>query len=239
VYLAPFFLNAAECRLLSTMKLMNTVNFLWVLCVLYCGVLFGQEASLPYGARLLPNGDFELNGTILRKQAREIALPCRFVLSEGALEVIVAKPDGRMHETLLCTDIAAVQVQAMLYLLGAENGSRLPEQGRQGDIIDLFVEWQDDKGQTQRQRIEYWIMDTRSGKNLEPAGWVFVGSTLRNGVFQADYEGNVVINYSVGATVLDSPDPAARDDDTLHVVDARKKQPQEQHKPMLILKPRR
>ncbi|NMA43346.1 MAG: hypothetical protein GX946_08175 [Oligosphaeraceae bacterium] len=220
------------------MKSGRLVNFSLMLCILCGGFLFADQLPLPYGAKILPGGDLEVNGAIVRRQAREIALPCRFVLAEGALEVIVSKPDGRMHETLLCTDIAAVQVQALLYLLGAENGSRLPEQGRQGDLIDLFIEWQDDEGKPQRQPVEYWIIDTQTGKNLKQEGWVFVGSTVHNGAFLADLEGNIVINYSVGSTVLDSPNPAAMDDDTLHVVDARKKQPQEQNKPMLVLKPR-
>ncbi len=200
--------------------------------------LSGQDLPLPYGARRLPDGNLELNGAILRTAARELALPCRFVLKEGALEVILGKPDGRMHEALLCTDIPAVQVQTMLYLLGAENGFRLPGgKGRQGDLIDLFVEWQEPQGITQREPVENWIVDTRTGKNLIPQGWVFVGSSVRNGTFQADAEGNIIINYSIGGTVLDSPDPGS-DDDTIHIVDASKAQPPSETAIFLIMKTR-
>ncbi len=212
--------------------------FQLILLLLPALLLRGQDARLPYGVKRLPDGNLELNGAIVRTAARELALPCRFVLKEGALEVILGKPDGRMHEALLCTEIAAVQVQTMLYLLGAENGFRLPgEKGRQGDLIDLFIEWKDAQGKLVREPVENWIVDTRTGKNLEPHGWVFVGSSVKNGAFQADAEGNVVINYSVGSTVLDSPDPGS-DDDTIHIVDASKAQPPPETAIFLVMKPR-
>ena len=47
-------------------------------------------------------------------------------------------------------------------------------------------------------------------------------------------EGNIVINWSQGATVLDSPDPQS-EDDTLHSVNATKPQPADI---MVVIKPR-
>ena len=222
-----------------TAKTMTHRLFQFILLLLPLLLLRGQEVPLPYGAKRLPDGNLELNGAIVRTATLELALPCRFVLKEGALEVILGKPDGRMHEALLCTDIPAVQVQTMLYLLGAENGFRQPNgNGRQGDLIDLFIEWKDAQGKLFREPVENWIVDTRTGKNLIPQGWVFVGSAVRDGAFQADTEGNIVINYSIGATVLDSPD-AASDDDTIHIVDAGKAQPAPDIAVFLIMKPRK
>lgn len=217
---------------------MSRINFLFFLLFLPLALhLAGQNQALPYAAKRLPDGNFELNGAIVRSTAGELALPCRFVIEEGALEVILGKPDGRMHEALLCTEIPAVQVQTMLYLLGAENGFRQPDDnGRgQGDLIDLFIEYTSAKGEQLREPLENWIVDTRTGKNLVSCGWVFVGSTVRNGIFQADAEGNIVINYSIGATVLDSPDPNS-DDDTIHIVDASKAQPPADSTIFLIMK---
>lgn len=218
---------------------MTRFPFQLVLCLLLIlpMLLTGQDVPLPYGVKRLPDGNLDLNGAVVRTAARELALPCHFVLKEGALEVILGKPDGRMHEALLCTEIPAVQVQTMLYLLGAENGFRLPGKGKQGDLIDLFIEWRDAQDKLCREPIENWIVDTRTGKNLAQQGWVFVGSVVRDGTFLADAEGNVVINYSIGATVLDSPDPGSHDD-TIHIVDASKAQPPAETSVLLIMKPR-
>ncbi|MFA6928901.1 MAG: YdjY domain-containing protein [Lentisphaeria bacterium] len=211
---------------------------LFLLILLLSLPLPGQQQMLPYGVKRLPDGNLELNGAILRTTEQELALPCHFVLKEGALEVILGKPDGRLHEALLCSEISAIQVQTMLYLLGAENGFRQTDgKNKQGDLIDLFIEWKDSQGKPHREAVENWIVDTRTGKNLLQKGWVFVGSSVKNGVFQADAEGNIVINYSIGASVLDSPDPAS-DDDTIHIVDDSKAQPAPDTTVFLIMKPR-
>lgn len=215
-------------------------KFINILFLLYFILLANAAEKLPYGAKLLDNGDVELNGAILRRAERELLIPCNFVLQSGPLEVIIAKPDGRMHETLLSTKIPAVQIQMLLYLLGAENGYRLSEQNKkQGDIIDLYIEYKDaETAEITREALENWIFDTRTNKTLERIGWVFVGSTVRNGIFQADAEGNVVINYSVGSTVLDSPDPQSLDD-TIHTVNEIKKQPGEEQEVFVVFKPRK
>lgn len=141
-------------------------------------------------------------------------------MASGPLEVIVATPRGRLHEALLVADVSPLQLQAMLYALQLSNGPRLPDAvGRQGDLVDLDVSYADAAGNTVRVPIETWIHDTRTGKPMERRGWVFLGSTMRDGAFLAEVEGNICINYSVGATVLDTPDPESAAD-TLHEVNS-------------------
>ena len=64
---------------------------------------------------------------------------------------------------------------------------------------------------------------------------MFVGSVVKNGTFLADVEGNVVLNYSAGSTVLDLPDAASAEDDTLHVVNRQAPQPRDI---TIVFKPR-
>ncbi len=211
---------------------------LLILVSCWCLGLAAAEPRLPFAAKCLENGDIAFAGAVVRVAAKELALPCKFVLTEGALEVIVCRPDGRMHETLLCCEVLAVQVQAMLYLLGAENGARLSGgQEKQGDLCDLFIEWQDEQGKQWREPLEKWLIDTRTGNNLQATGWVFVGSSVQDGVFAADAEGNIVVNYSVGATVLDSSDPGSVED-TIHIVDGSKSRPPAGTAVVLVIKPR-
>lgn len=132
-----------------------------------------------------------------------------------------------------------MQIQTLLYLLDANNGPRLKAQfEKQGDIVDIDIEWKDDEGKSHRDPIESWIACNKTGKPMPRIGWVFVGSTIQNGVFQADAEGNIVINWSVGATVLDSPDPDS-EDDTLHSVYIGKKQPVKYPDVTIVIVPRK
>ena len=131
-----------------------------------------------------------------------------------------------------------MQIQTLLYLLHADNGARQPAKfGRRGDIVDIDIEWTNDDGKKLREPIESWIIDNRTKKPMERIGWVFVGSDVRNGVFQADSEGNVVINWSCGATVLDSADPES-ESDMLHSINTQNPQPKKHPTVTVVFKPR-
>jgi len=210
-----------------------------LLIVSISAACLGQSAGkLPAGVKRLADGNLQVGEIIVRVAKGELAFPARFELQEGALEVVIAKPNGRLHETLLVTPCSALQIQTLLYLLHADNGARRPAKfGRRGDIVDIDIEWTDDDGKKLREPIESWIIDNRTKKPMERIGWVFVGSDVRNGVFQADSEGNVVINWSSGATILDSADPES-ESDMLHSINTQKAQPKKHPTVTVVFKPR-
>ena len=197
-----------------------------------------QTGKLPAGVKRLDNGNLQVGDIIVRVSKGELAFPARFELEEGALEVIIAKPNGRLHETLLVTSCSALQIQTLLYLLHADNGPRQPAKfERRGDIVDIDIEWTNDEGKKLREPIESWIIDNRTKKPMERIGWVFVGSNVRNGVFQADSEGNIVINWSSGATILDSADRES-ESDMLHSINTQQAQPKKHPTVIVVFKPR-
>jgi hypothetical protein len=207
-----------------------------VLCCAFCSGLIAAEAGsaagaadgadLPAGMQRLANGDIQFGELTLHRSAGEISFPATMVLGSGVLEVVIATPSGRLHESLLSADVSPLQFQAMLYLLGLGNGPRLPDPvtGRQGDLVDIEVAWTGDDGTVTREPVEQWIHDTRVNGPMKRLGWVFVGSTMRDGAFLAEVEGNICVCYSVGSTILDSPDPESIDD-TLFVVNEKQKSP--------------
>lgn len=210
------------------------MRLFFALFILTASFVFTEE--LPPGVKKLPDGNLLVAGITVRRKDKELAFPAKFNLPSGALEVIVAHPHGRVHEALLTTEIKALQVQTMLYLLGAKNGARLAGQSTpQGTVVDIFIEWTDKDGKLNRKPVENWIIDRRTDKPAKPIGWIFVGSVVQEGQFMADLEGNIVINYSVGSTILDIPDKDSLGDDTLHSVNTDVPVPEGV---TLILKPR-
>jgi hypothetical protein len=176
--------------------------------------------------RHFPNGDIEVGALHLHRQERQISFPVEFVDNASVLEVVIATPEGRLHEALFSAAVSPLQLQAMLYLLGLENGARIgDEHVRQGDLVDLDVEWTDADGAKHREPIESWMIDGRTKQPMQRIGWVFVGSGIKDGTFLADAEGNVCINYSVGSTILDIPDPAGADDTVFSANDGKKRPP--------------
>jgi len=156
---------------------------------------------------------------------RSLSFAAVINLAEGPIEVVIATPKGRLHEALLRAEVNPLMLQASLYALGLNNGPRLLDStGRRGDLVDIDIEYVNAAGTVVREPVEAWIRDTRTGERPQRIGWVFVGSVMRDGLFLAEEEGNICINYSVGSTILDCPDPQSLDD-TLHVVEPRQGAP--------------
>ena len=185
----------------------------------------------------LPNGDIRLGKITLHREAGELSFPAVLNLDAGVLEVLIATPIGRLHESLLRTEASAFHLQTLLYLIGLKNGPRLPDaEGRQGDRVNLDIEWQRADGTAVREPIEQWIWNDKTSATMQRIGWVFVGSKMGDGKFLADVEGNLALTYSVGSTVLDLPD-ATGDDDTVYVVNTKKKEPAKDAAVRVIVKP--
>lgn len=172
-----------------------------------------KNANTRPEVRALPNGDIVLGKVRLHREKGCLSFPAKVELDSGVLEVVIATPEGRIHETLLVTDALPLHLQTMLYLLGAKNGPRLPDKhGRQGDLIDIDVQWTNAKGDKVREPLENWIRNTETKSPMQRIGWVFTGSNFSDGQLVADIEGNLVVCYSVGATVLDIPSTKGDDD---------------------------
>ncbi|MDD4540392.1 MAG: YdjY domain-containing protein [Lentisphaeria bacterium] len=198
----------------------------------------GADRAPPIGTERLADGSLKVGNIVIRRAERELAFPARFILQAGALEALLVHPHGRLHEALLCTEVKALHVQAMLYLLGTENGPRQDgPAGKRGDLVDIDIEWTDAAGAARRDPIEAWIIDNRTEKPMTRMGWVFVGSRIKDGSFLADGEGNIAITYAIGESVLSTPDSQG-EDDTIHSVNHRQPQPPSNTTVTVVLKPR-
>ena len=165
----------------------------------------------------LPNGDIRLGGITVHRKARQVSFKAKINQMAGPLEVLIATPVGRLHESLLCADISPLHLQTVLYLLDLKNGPRRDtDAAKQGTIIDVDVEWSDKDGKTFREPVEHWVVDQQLGKPMQRSGWVFVGSSIIDGAFQADVGGNIVLVYTGADTILDIPGKGG-DDDTIFV----------------------
>ncbi len=194
----------------------------------------------------LPNGDIRLGCITLHRQDRRISFPATVVMAAdtaaqsergGIIDVLIAHSKGRLYEAVFSTEAVPSQIQAMLILLGLNNGARLAKDGqKQGDLVDIDVEWMRKDGMTVVEPVENFLQDTRTKKSMARAGWVFTGTTVQEGMANADAEGNVVLSWSCGATILDTPDPAG-ERTNLFVVNPEHAQPPVKTPVRLIMTP--
>ena len=197
----------------------------------------GKVGKIPQFGRL-PNGDIRLGHVTVHRERREISFPAKVNLASGNLDLAISTDVGRLYESLLRTDVQPLHLQTLMYLLRLKNGPRFKrEDGKQGDLLDIELEYADGEGNTVREPIEQWMCDERTGKPMTRYGWVFVGSDIRDGSFLAEVEGNVVVTYSCGATVLDIPDEGGNKAWTFYV-NPEKSEPGKDADVRVILIPR-
>ncbi len=174
------------------------------------------------GGTVLPDQNLKLGDITIHRREREISFPGNVNLVFGDLEVLIAMPHGRVHESLLSSTIDPLQLQLALLLLGAENGARTGGgQISQGTIVLIDVQPEGGK----RVPVEDWLLNKRTKEGMEKNGWVFVGSSFMNNMnCLAKKEGNIVNILSFGNTILDNPAPTG-DEDNLIVVNRKKVAP--------------
>lgn len=200
----------------------------------------GAEAGKiePVEFERLPGGDVRVGDITLHRKSKELSFPARINQERGLLEVLIATPVGRLHESLIRTKASPFHLQTLLYLLGLKNGTRLPtEEGEQGDLVNIDLEWTRENDTTVREPVERWVLDSRTGKPMKRIGWVFVGSSISEGVFLASATGNIALLYSIGDSILDIPDPAGSDD-TIFDANPEKRKPGKDAKVRVIISPR-
>ena len=167
------------------------------------------------GGELLPDQNIKIGDIIIHRRELEISFPGILNMAEGDLEVLIAMPHGRVHESLLVSDVDPLKLQLALILVGAENGSRDGgEKNSQGTILNIDVQPKDGK----RVPVEDWLFNKKTSKGMDRFGWVFIGSSFTHDMrCLAKEEGNIVNVWSFGNTILDNPSPTGDDDDFIVV----------------------
>lgn len=139
------------------------------------------------------------------------------------LEYLIVTYAGKTHEALLRIDCSAYDLkQAMELLLFKEGEKKLSHRGDSsmpdGELIDIHVVWRDPKGSVKVNRIEDWVSNRMTRKDMVRGPWVFTGSLERvdeqlgRTVFLADEVGNVAAIWRDPHCVIDNPRDSATDD---------------------------
>ncbi len=175
------------------MKPLSLAFFLLAACAAAAG-----ETALPekIGARRDRAGNILLGGAFIRKSDRTISFPGRINVREGVIEVLVSTRRGRMHESLIVTDLDPFQLQMALILAGYANGDRKTGSAFHIEVIS---------GKSVRTPVDEWLYDnTRKGP--KPRGrYFFAGSSFKNGQCLASLEGNLInINSMDKNTILNA-----------------------------------
>jgi hypothetical protein len=168
-------------------------------------------------------------------------------LDRGSLELIACTRGTKEHESICVVEALPVHIHTALLLLGAKNGNpamRRPvneEQTRwvdvppQGDPIDVFLAWKDEKGNPIERPIGDFLERSESAggdpaeleekekkekKEKFPGTFLFAGSLLgdpdeKPRTYLAQSSGNVISISTFGDEVLCLPDVHSQENGAL------------------------
>jgi hypothetical protein len=154
-------------------------------------------------------------------KTREIRFPAAVNMTDGLLEFAIVHENGKIHESLLHTDISALNLNlafkllsypasAELYMIPNESGGlsgdfhEVPEEVSKGARISISVEW-DDGGRTRKVPINEWIQYAVTGTTMPSRHWVYGGSGIYDGKFLAETTGDIAAIFITNASLINYP----------------------------------
>lgn len=204
---------------------------IWIrlLALTWASMLVGADDSAPVPAApaVVQTGENQyLVGEVrIHAASREIRFPAVVNQDQGALEYALVHENGKVHESLLRTVVKPQQIQVALKLLHYRTGA--------GDLFEkLLPPGKEPLREAEGERLEILVCcegkpeiplraaigDRGAGKSLEPTPWIFTGSEVIDGAFQADVEGSIVAIYRDMLAMVNCPHPRAMDDENWYPV---------------------
>ena len=162
------------------------------------------------------------------QKTREIRFPATVNMTEGLLEYLVVHENGKIHESLLVTDISATHLNLALTLLRypasrelyglpnetggiTDNYPVVPEEIKAGSRIAIEVEWKD-QGKTRRLPANEWIQHAVKTTAMPAGPWVYGGSEIYDGKFVPESSGEIVAIFVSQSSMINYPGDDNRDD---------------------------
>jgi len=187
-----------------------------------------EVAPVKPSVERLDDSRYRIGSIIFDQKTREIRFPAAVNMDEGLLEFAIVHENGKIHESLLHTDISALQLNvafkllrypasAELYLLPNDRGGlsdrfhEVPEEVSKGARIDVSVEW-DDAGRTRKVPINEWIQHAVKGSTMPSGPWIYGGSLVHEGRFAAEVTGDIAAIFITNSALINYPGDDNRDD---------------------------
>jgi hypothetical protein len=123
------------------------------------------------------------------RKTREIRFPAAVNMTEGLLEFAVVHRQGKVHESLLVTDVPPMHLAVALKLLRvpASPLKEGPFEPNKASRFELGVEWRDGD-RTRRAPLREWIQHKPTAGTLPPGPWVYTGGEDDRGALAAGGE---------------------------------------------------
>jgi hypothetical protein len=159
-----------------------------------------------------------------------ISIPCEVNMAVGLLEVLLCRPEGKVHESLLVTKISPLEFQTAMLLLGLDPVNEIPDDPSKsdslssfktietpGDSVLLFIESEKD-GKPIRVPAESLIRDERTKTSLNQGTWLFKGAvTHQSNHVMVDNNVTIISTYSDPVALMEINSSSKFNDELFYV----------------------
>ncbi len=171
---------------------------------------------------------FKIGKVSFDSKKRELSFPAKVNMTEGLLEYVIVMPHGKMHESLFVTEANPFDVNVAFKLLNVpamekyfpeldENFSPIPgpkptEAALAASRLTATVTWVVD-GKASSHPLHELIKDTENDKFMPKGRWLYTGSVIDNGKFQATLSGDILAILNNRASIINYNGPGSENDE--------------------------
>lgn len=202
----PFLVTTKMNRIMFASALLSLVNI--------CGGAETVQTNQPPLVKVA-EGRYQFADIQLNQKERSITFPAVVNMDEGVLEYALVHESGKVHESLLRTEVAPRDIQVALLLVSPKKNNPPTEASRPNPLpVEIFVHVEPG---AETSRIEDWILNVEKKRSMTPGTWDFIGSMIRNGIFAAQSEGSIVSIIADSASIIENPREGRDNDDIWQV----------------------
>lgn len=176
----------------------------------------------------LDSARYRIGRILLDQNKREIRVPAKVNMQEGLLEFLLVHENGKIHESLLRTDISPTHLNLAftllryppsreLYALPNDHGGEsndypvVPVEVKTGARLRIEVEWQDGKS-LRRLPVNEWIQHIVKTTSMPAGPWVYGGSEFQDGKYAPELSGDLIAIFLSASAIINYPGQDNRDD---------------------------
>ncbi len=171
---------------------------------------------------------YQIGEVTFDKKTREIRFPTRLNMVSGLLEYLVVHQKGKVHESLLTTEVSPTHLNLAfillkykpspeLYPLPSETGGasdKFPEvtaDVQAASRVNIDIEWTQD-GRTQRVPVNDCIQHSVKTTAMPAGPWLYGGSDFSDGQYVPELCGDVIAIFLAPSALVHYPGEDRGDD---------------------------
>jgi hypothetical protein len=169
---------------------------------------------------------FQLGFVQLNKKKKTVEFPASVNMTNGVVEYFLVNGTGKLHESVLKTDVPPSQIHLAMLLIGAKENSasntndviekKFLTKGNTnniaGDKISIEVNWKIG-GKEKHLSAENFIFNQETKSPMSQGDWIYNGSKIVNGTFIAQRDGSIVSIITDELALANNPRPGHDNDE--------------------------